>query len=233
MADIKQKNSKESRDGVLQKLQMMFLTKDRKEKYKAGIRKSAFSLIEKEKKWGEEHTSGWGSTVAYTKNTRAIIENIIRDYGITSMYDAACGDFVWMPLVLKNLPDDFKYIGGDIVPALISSHTEKYPQYEFRNIDFVYDEIPKCDLIFCRDALQHLPVEDIKIALNKFLNSGAKYLLATTHLRRYGWKNGENIKMAKCRDRNLMLRPFNLHDPLVVYSEQDESHKFLGLWKLR
>jgi hypothetical protein len=233
MEDINRTNNKKSSDGVLQKLRLMFLSKDRKEKYKADIRKNAFSLIEKEKKWGEEHTSGWGSTVEYTKYTRSILEYVIRDYGITSMYDTSCGDFVWMPLVLKNLPNDFKYIGGDIVPALIDSHKEKYPQYEFRNIDFVYDEIPKCDLIFCRDALQHLPVDDIKIALKKFLNSGAKYLLATTHLRRSGWKNYENIKVAKCRDRNLMLKPFNLHDPLVIYSERDESHKFLGLWELR
>jgi len=86
-------------------------------------------------------------------------------------------------------------------------------------------------LIFCRDVLQHITVADIKDALKKFSASGAKYLLATTHLRRYGWRNSRDIKVGKCRDRNLMYEPFNLPNPLVIYSEE-YGNKFLGLWKL-
>ena len=194
-------------------------------------RKEAFIEVEKNKLWGDEHLSGWGSTIEVTKVTREIIEKVVNDYGIKSMVGAACGDFRWMPLVLGKLPEGFIYTGCDIVPALIEKNSNAYPQYKFKVNDFVKDGVPVADLIFCRDALQHITVDDIKDALEGFSKSGAKYLLATTHLRRYGWRNGRDIKVGKCRDRNLIYEPFNLPNPLVIYSEQYEN-KFLGLWKL-
>jgi hypothetical protein len=194
-------------------------------------RKNAFVEIESKKLWGDEHLSGWGSTTEVTKITREIIIEVINRYDINSMTDVACGDFRWMPLALKEIKKDFKYTGCDIVPALIEKNSKEYPQYNFFVKDFVIDKIPECDLIFCRDALQHITVADIKDALYNFSNSGAKYLIATTHLRRFGWRNGRDIKVGKCRDRNLLLKPFNLPDPLIIFSEQYE-HKFLGLWKL-
>lgn len=194
-------------------------------------RREAFIAIESKKLWGEEHTSGWGSTIEVTKVTREIILNVIRNYNISSMVDAACGDFKWMPLVLEELNNNFLYTGCDIVPALIKQNSSAYPQYKFVVKDFVAEKLPVADLIFCRDVLQHLTIQDIKDALRNFSESGSKYLLATTHVRRFGWKNNRNCKVGKCRDRNLMLSPFNLPNPLVIYSEQSEN-KFLGLWKL-
>ncbi len=88
-----------------------------------------------------------------------------------------------MPVFLQKLNKDFKYVGCDIVPGLIQQHKINYPQFEFYNLDFVNDSLPVCDLIFCRDAMQHLPIKDIKKALVNFSNSGAKFLLTTTHLR--------------------------------------------------
>jgi hypothetical protein len=194
-------------------------------------RRNAFVEIERDKLWGDSHTSGWGSTIDVTKITREIILNVIKQYNINSMVDVACGDFVWMPLVLQELKSDFKYVGCDIVPALIKHHSTSYAQYEFLVRDFVVDKLPHCDLIFCRDVLQHLTVADIKDALQNFSLSGSKYLLATTHLRRYGWKNGRDCRVGKCRDRNILLAPFNLPDPIAIFSEQNEG-KYLGLWKL-
>lgn len=194
-------------------------------------RRKVFEEIENKKLWGDSHLSGWGSTVEVTKVTREVIVNVVKQYNIKSMVDVACGDFKWMPLALKEIKNDFKYIGCDIVPALVDKNSKEFPQYEFYVKDFVVDKLPQCDLIFCRDALQHLTIADIQDALKNFSESGAKYLLVTTHLRRYGWRNGEDIKVGKCRDRNLLLKPFNLPDPMVIYSEQYE-HKFLGLWKL-
>jgi hypothetical protein len=195
------------------------------------LRKEAFIEIESKKLWGDEHASGWGSTIEVTRITREIILNVIRRYNIQSMVDAACGDFKWMPLVLEELGKDFIYTGCDIVPALIEKNSTAYPQYKFAVKDFVTEKLPVSDLIFCRDVLQHLTIQDIKDALKNFSESGSKYLLATTHIRRYGWKNKRDCKVGKCRDRNIMLPPFNLPNPLVIYSEQNEN-KFLGLWKL-
>lgn len=217
---------------LLQKAYMVFLPKSARKEYQARIRRNAFITIMRERRWGEEHLSGGGSTVEYTRVTREIVERVINDFHIQSLLDVACGDFVWMPLALERLPQSFRYLGGDIVPELISQHSAAYPQYDFRVIDFVVDDLPRCDLIFCRDALQHLPIGDIKRALKNFSCSGAKYLLASTYLRKFGWKNARERRVGKCQHRNLLLKPFNLADPIVIFSEQDPGHKFLGLWKL-
>jgi hypothetical protein len=40
-------------------------------------------------------------------------------------------------------------------------------------------------------------------------------------------------KTGRCRDCNLMVAPFNIPNPLVIYSEQYVGQdKFLGLWSL-
>lgn len=211
---------------------MSFRSPSAGEEYRAAMRRKAFVAIEHERLWGESHASGWGSTPDYTKVTQDIVSTVIDQFQLKSMVDAACGDFAWMPLVLQRVTSDFKYTGCDIVPALIERNAAAYPQHEFRVLDFVADDLPVADLIFCRDALQHLPVADIKKALHNFSRSGARYLLASTHLRRTGWRNARECRVGQCRDRNLLLNPFNLPDPIAVFSEQDASHKFLGLWKL-
>jgi hypothetical protein len=196
-------------------------------------REEAFTSIYESGYWGGEDASGAGSTLEATATTRSIVARIIADFKIIDIVDVACGDFTWMPLVLRTVAGSVRYTGCDIVGRLIERHTTNYPQYSFRHLDFVADDIPSADLLICRDVLQHLPVKDIEKALDNFSRCGARYLLATTHLRRYGWRNGANIRPGRCRDRNLLLSPFNLPDPIVIYSEMyPAQHKFLGLWEL-
>lgn len=211
---------------------MMVMPAESAERLRNRIRHDTFATIAAEGRWGEEHLSGWGSTVPYTERARGIVAKVIADYGIESMVDVACGDFAWMPMVLEAMGERLSYTGCDIVPALVERHAAAYPQHTFRHLDMVTDDIPTADLLFCRDALQHLPVRDIHAALANFRRSGCRYLLTTTHLRRFGRKNGRDRRVGQCQDRNLMLPPFNLPDPLVIYAEGDSRHKFLGLWEL-
>jgi hypothetical protein len=192
-------------------------------------RKEAFEAIERERRWGEQK-SGPGSTLDATRIPREIIARIVADYRITSILDAPCGDFGWMSLLLPQLP--VQYVGVDIVPTLIAANSTAFPQYAFRRADFVSDPLPQAQLILCRDALQHLPVRDIKAALQNFSRSGAEYLLTSTHLRRYGLRNWQHCPAGRCRDRNLLLPPFSLPDPIVIYAEQGSEHKYLALWRL-
>lgn len=232
MIDSRSKLYKERAMDLYLRVRMLFLSSSTAETHRAAIRRRAFATIERERRWGDSHASGWGSSGARTKQPQAIVAHVIKQFGFRSMLDVACGDFAWMPPVLQQVPDGFKYVGCDIVPALIDRNTAAHPQYEFRVLDFVIDTLPSCDLIFCRDALQHLPVADIKKALQNFSGSGAGYLLASTHLRTFGWRNARECRAGQCRDRNLLLKPFGLPDPIAIFSEQDASHKFLALWKL-
>jgi SAM-dependent methyltransferase len=197
----------------------------------ANARRDAFVQIMREGRWGPQ-TSGGGSTVEYTRATRGILQQVIRDYGITSMLDAGCGDLGWLPVFLESAPPGFRYIGVDIVPDLVEQHQRAHPQHEFIAADLVVDAVPRCDLIVCRDVVQHLPIADARRVLANFSRSGARYLLTTTHLRSYGWRNGRDRRVGRCQDRNLLLKPFSLADPLAIYSERDPGHKFLGLWEL-
>lgn len=209
-----------------------FFIRSKKTELENRNRIASFNTIYDEKRWGDENLSGGGSSIEFTKNTREVIYKIIKDFNCNSMLDVACGDFKWMPNLLQRLEPNFKYIGCDIVQNLIEQHKSLYPQYDFYQLDFVKDKLPACDLIICRDALQHLPIDDIKEALQNFSNSEAKYLLATTHIRYPKWKNKRDIRVGQCRDRNLLLEPFGLEDPIVIYSDSQISHKFLGLWEL-
>lgn len=223
---------REQATALMQKLGMAFLSGEQRERWASTARREAFIRITRERRWGESHLSGGGSTVEYTRVTREILEKVIREYGVNSMLDAGCGDFTWMPAVLDRLPKGFRYVGGDIVPGLIEKLTKKHPQHEFKIVDFVVDELPLCDMIFCRDVIQHLPIKDSIRVLKNFSRSGANYLLTTTHLRRFGWRNARDKRVGQCHDRNLLLKPFRLADPIALFSERDPGHKFLGLWKL-
>ena len=69
-----------------------------------------------------ESASGAGSTLDYTANIRQQLPQLFKDFSITSIYDAPCGDFNWMRFVIKQ--SDITYYGADIVPAMI----EKIPK---------------------------------------------------------------------------------------------------------
>ena len=211
---------------------MLVMPADAQRRLRGRIRRETFATIAAEGRWGDEHLSGWGSTVEYTERARGVVAKVIADYGIRTMVDVACGDFAWMPMVLDDLGPDFVYTGCDIVQALVAKHAQAYPQHTFRTLDLVTDDIPQADLLFCRDALQHLPVRDILAALDNFRRSGCRYVLTTTHLRRFGRKNGRDRRVGQCQDRNLMLPPFSLPDPIVIYAEGDSRHKFLALWEI-
>ncbi len=197
-------------------------------------RRKAFTSIYDRCYWGTENLSGPGSSVAATEKTREIVLKVIDDYGITSVVDVACGDFVWMPIALNELNGPVQYTGCDIVEDLIARHTKEHAGFRFQSLDFVTDEIPEGELIICRDALQHLQVRDVKKALANFSASGARYLLASTHMRRFGYRNRRDIRRpGKCKGRNLLVAPFDLPNPLVIYCEQLAGEdKFLGLWEL-
>jgi len=199
-------------------------------------RERAFETIYESGYWEPGKASGHGSTIEATESIRAVIKKIILEHKVGSVLDVACGDMEWMSVVLEDLhltKPGLHYIGADIVEPLIKENQRKFPSLDFRHLDFVRDDLPVADLIICREALQHLPVADIREALARFSRSGARLLLSTIHLRRYGIRNRLNIKPGRCRDRNLLLAPFNLPNPIAIYPEEfGYKDKFIGLWSI-
>lgn len=128
------------------------------------------------------------------------------------MLDIPCGDFNWMKEVdLK----DIKYIGADIVPDIITTNKQKYPDKDFRVLDLTTDELPSVDLVFVRDCLGHLSNSNIYKALQNIKKSKSRYLLVTSFTLP---RVSANIPDGSWQPINLMLSPYLLR-PIYLINE--------------
>jgi hypothetical protein len=183
--------------------------------------------------WGSiESKSGYGSELKQTEKLLKDLPLLFKKYDIKVILDIPCGDFNWM----KHIDYDFEsYVGADIVDELIKSNTRNFNQYgSFRVLNIIKDDLPKVDLIFCRDCLVHFSYEDIFAALENIRKSGAKYLLTTT----YPEHKNRNILTGDWRQLNLMDEPFNLPLPIELLNEGSrepgaKGDKSLGLWTIK
>ncbi len=193
-----------------------------------------FTDIYDRRTWGHgESASGAGSSLAETERVRQELPELCRELQISSLLDAPCGDFHWMKEI--NLSDVLaNYIGADIVPQMIAENEKQYGNANVRFVqaNIATDDLPKADLILCRDCLVHLSFDTIKQALRNFKRSGAKYLLATNFM-----ETKENCDVGSTRQGyswrrlNLLSAPFNLPEPIKIIDE-GMHHKSLALWRL-
>ena len=176
-----------------------------------------------------ESISGAGSTLEYTENLRKALPGILARADARTLLDAPCGDYNWMRVVER--PSGMRYIGADIVPALIDRNNERYrsPDTEFRVLDITADPLPDADVWMCRDVLFHLSYRQIDGALANFARSNIRYLLTTTHTR---CKENVDVAPGGFRLLRLELPPFDF-PPAEVYVEDwipGHPPRQMGLW---
>ncbi len=192
-----------------------------------------FTDIYLHNKWNhKESFSGATSSLNFTKNLREKLPELLDQYNISTIFDAACGDFNWV----KEIPlENRTYIGGDIVQPLVKRNQTKYGS---DNISFVYcdittDPIPQVDLIIFRFTGTNLSHEETLKVLDNFKKSGSQYLLMTTYS---SLKKNIPIKTGVRDYRiNLELPPFNFPEPLHFILERKRKSGpgvGMGLWKL-
>jgi hypothetical protein len=192
-----------------------------------------FTRIYKENIWeSPESISGPGSELRVTQRMSQELSALIKQFGITAIADAPCGDLNWMRYVNMGT---CRYIGIDIVQELIERNRRLFgATKEFRHLNLVENVIEPVDLIICRDMLAHLTYEQIFTVLRNFKESGSKYLLVTTG--RTVQRNVDMPNTGECRWLNLELAPFNFPKPLLLIEEDvpfsSERGKHLGLWLL-
>lgn len=197
--------------------------------------KDRFTAIYKGNLWSNsESVSGYGSTVFAATNTREAITFLISKYQIKSLLDVPCGDFNWM----KHLDITIQYIGGDIVDDLIARNNQLYGNKlrSFRVLDLTGTPLPQCDLVLCRDCLNHLSLEHIAKAIANIRSSGARYI-AVTHFPEVTF-NGDKESDEIYRPINLCLPPFNWVHPTESFVETktgqtlSEIGKTLSFWEI-
>ena len=190
---------------------------------------AVFADIYRYNRWQDtESVSGRGSTLARTVVIRRALPALLKDLAVTSLLDAACGDFNW----LKDVDlAGIKYTGADIVPALIARNQQLYGQAAraFLVLNLIKDRVPTVDAILCRDLFIHLSGRHIRAAIANFKRSKSTYLLATTHTR---VAHNSDIETGDWRTINLQLPPFNFPPPVRSLSEDATTGKRLSVWRL-
>ena len=184
----------------------------------------------------EPNFVGYGSQHHHVISSGLIpfINKIIKEYGVTSINDAACGFFAnWThELELEGVT----YTGFDIVPDTVKSNKEAYPHLNFYEKDVVRNVLPPADLVIARDFFFHLTNDCILDTLAKFKASNSKYLVATYHKEDPNYphlltENPDMHSQIGYVPRNLEISPFNLGEPLQVHYET-AWQRYMGLWKL-
>lgn len=151
-------------------------------------RDQVFSKIYKDNVWGKKQRgdsafySGDGSHEPQTVNTYvAAIRDFLDSIGPPrDLVDLGCGDFNIGSQIAQS---GKSYLGCDIVPDLISHNMATFgtDTLGFRVLDIVDDPLPKADVIFIRQVLQHLSNADIQKFCDKIVGS-CEYLVVTEHL---------------------------------------------------
>jgi len=122
--------------------------------------------------WQKEYvgTSGSGSTPKNARPYQELLQRFLATHDIHSVIDLGCGDWQFSRLINWT---GIEYLGLDIVPKVIKANQEKYraANIHFFTANFIDIDLPKSDLLVCKDVLQHLPVQDIK----RFLKKTGKY----------------------------------------------------------
>lgn len=149
--------------------------------------------------WGKDElgrsTSGSGSHSSdVVKPYVEAVKNEIKTLNCATIVDLGCGDFN----VGKNFIDDCnKYVACDISSIILERNKQnhQYNNIEYNQINIAEDKLPKGDLAFVRQVLQHLSNREIK-KFADYLNKVKpyKHLLITEGL---PFKKGFNPNIDK------------------------------------
>lgn len=99
--------------------------------------------------------SGTGSAPVANIDYIATLSRFMALNDVRSVVDFGCGDWQFSRLVDWSKVD---YLGVDVVPRVIEQNRERHaaPNIRFELFESL-DQLPRADLLICKDVLQHLP----------------------------------------------------------------------------
>jgi SAM-dependent methyltransferase len=171
---------------------------------------STFETIYKRSIWGGG--SGAGSDLRNTVVYVAYVQHLMDHLGVQSIVDLGCGDWRFS----KHLKfDDRRYLGVDVVGSVIAANQAAYGSetIRFERADVTTFEIPPCDLLLCKDVLQHLSNANVRAILDR--SQGARIALFTND---YHPAN-EDCPNGSTRPLDITAPPFLMRaKPRLVFS---------------
>lgn len=186
--------------------------------------KDIFAKIYQDNLWESLETrSGIGSEIAHTQEIRIKISDLLKEFRVSTLFDAPCGEFNWMK---KMDLSGIDYIGSDILPELIDSNIKIHASNSitFTTLDITKDSLPQACLMLTRDCLVHFSYQDINNFLSNLHGSNIKYLLTTTFTDRV---SNHDIITGDWRPLNLQIAPFCFPAPLHIINEKFQGYDSL------
>lgn len=177
--------------------------------------KEVFSKIYKEDLW--HGGSGAGSKMENAKEYVDVLQKYIDKPEIKTVLDLGCGD--WQFSKFLDL-SSVSYLGVDVVESVVESNNDLYsaPNVKFLNHDITTYEVPKVDLIICKDVLQHLSNRDVITVIIKIIKS-SKFALITNDFASENTIN-KDIDNGDYRCLDLALSPFFLDVTTILECEK-------------
>jgi SAM-dependent methyltransferase len=193
-----------------------------------------FMAAPERKRFGEETFYSWyarggegsgpGSAIAYTAAFREFLATFMREHRIESVVDYGCGDWQWARLM------DWQgrtYQGFDIVAPLIDRLRKQYerPGVSFALVeDVARFEPPDCDLLICKDVLQHLPNAEAAAIIERF-GRHAKHVLWVNDRDPNPAYNNSDTTVGGYRRMDLSAPPFSVDGRTVFEFGFAPDHK--------
>ena len=172
---------------------------------------------------GTESRSGPGAgPIAFPLGEEIV--RLVRELDVQSVLDVGSGDGFWMP----DLPG---YVGIDVSSRAVDLAKARHPDREYR-VD-TGEPYPHCDLVISRCVMQHLSYLDGREMLRRILESGPRWLLATTYTK---VQKNVDINTGQGFWIDLMDSPFSLGQPIRLIDDigaSDDMGGMLGLWEVR
>ena len=206
------------------------------------MRKMLHRVFENKYWYGsKEGWSGKGSSMEATTRLRAALPDVLQRYNVSTFFDGACGDWVWMRSVDLS---GIEYIGADISLRTIRHHQMRYahPNRRFIHADITSDTLPDADLMLCRDCLFHLKHKFRWFFFENFVRSNIPFLMMTMHhleTNRQLTSNGNFAAFSPLAEPFLFPEPREmihetmdeLPEDLRAYDDVERrSFRSLGIW---
>jgi hypothetical protein len=173
-----------------------------------------FTEIYRSSLWGsKESRSGPTSTLDRTTKLREYLPTLFKTLEISSLFDAGCGDWNWMRSV--NL-SGIRYIGADIVTPLIETLQTTYTSsnVHFQKMDILAEPPETADLWLLRDVANLYTWSEIDTLIEKFLDSGSKFL-AITNIEIETSEQPSDSETPSWRPVDFFKEPFAFPQPIL------------------
>lgn len=178
---------------------------------------AAKQFIKMKRDHEQESLSGPGSSKYQASDVRDFLQDSINKHSIKKILDLGCGDWNWMEDVdLQGA----EYLGIDCDDNMIQQNLTKYgsDKIKFQVGDIFSGQIPKVDLVICRDVLFHVRQELAMRLIDRLKKIDDLFFLSTSFNQQD--VNADIQRYCDIEDWgyyqiNLLQKPFNLGDTLI------------------